>query len=66
MGKGGKAMCHDKMGNQAEFEFEDKNLNRCVVRISRLQTLIAIEEQRLLKELRLRKTLKSKKALEMH
>ena len=45
-------MCQGRKGNEDEVGFKDEALDRCIAEISRLQALISVEEQRLLKAMR--------------
>jgi hypothetical protein len=47
----------DKMIGEADFE--DENQNRCVAKITRLQKLIVLEEQKLFKAMRDARNLKA-------
>jgi hypothetical protein len=45
-------MCQDRNGNEDEVDFKDETLDRSIAEISRLQALISVEEERLLKAMR--------------
>jgi hypothetical protein len=45
-------MCQSRKENEDEVGFKDETLDRSIAEISRLQALISVEEERLLKTMR--------------